>query len=207
MWRLALDPSDPNRLELEASDPNTVSVTGWTALHRAAANGDEQTAEKLLDIKPELVFAVNRHGETALHQAIRSCSLQFIERLWRMNMGALRVSDGLWQTPFHVAIRSDKHAVVELFQWSLSLDEIVSAFTACRQSFVERFRPVLEGECEGLRKCLNQDVLSIICEYLGLDCRRATMLSNSNNSLTLGVGCGMLSDDTTSSALPSPRQP
>ncbi|EFN53984.1 hypothetical protein CHLNCDRAFT_135944 [Chlorella variabilis] len=44
---------------------------GWTPLHRAAERGNIEALTLLLEVAPELAFAPDAFGETALHQVLR----------------------------------------------------------------------------------------------------------------------------------------
>lgn len=57
-----------------------------------------------------------------------------------------------------------KNELVELFQWSLSFDDIVTQRGASDE---ERYRPAMEQQCQSLFVCLNQDVVGVVFEYLG----------------------------------------
>ena len=124
-----------------------------------------------------MIFAVGNAGNTILHGVSRSeqfrrkCRPEFIAKLWRLNPAALRALNTDKETPFHIVVSSENDALFDLFQWSLSLDEIVSACEAHWMSY-ERLRPVMEVQCETLLTLLNQDVLGTVFEYLGFKLRK-----------------------------------
>jgi len=154
---------------------------GSTALHIAAARGDEDIVDMLLSCKPMLIYALDHPGNTILHEAIRGhpvgnkfCGANLIERLWRLNTDALWTLNTDSLTPFQLAITKGREFAIDMFQWKLSWDDIVSAFTTCRPprrsplSFVERYRPLIAQQCEGLLEAITKDLMGIVFEFLGL---------------------------------------
>jgi len=139
-----------------------------SALHYAIYRGHESVAEQLIALKPESVFSIDERGCTLLHIAARVCSEEFIAKLWAMNPAALRhVSKARLATPFEYVITSNRARVIELFQWSLSIDEIASYFTSCNVGYVERYRPIIEAQCKCLHDALLRDIVRVVFEYLG----------------------------------------
>ena len=68
------------------------------------------------------------------------------------------VANANHRTPFDIAVKWRNNYAIELWQGSLPLDDIVHAFVLARDpSYVKRFRPVLETQCEGLLGLLNRD--------------------------------------------------
>lgn len=65
-------------------------------------------------------------------------------------------------TPFHVALRSDNQFAVELVQWKLPLDEVVSAYVRCKKECPRLIFDHLGG-C--LLQALNKDVVRVIYDY------------------------------------------
>lgn len=153
---------------------DAVDADGYTALHYAANNGHEPLMRKLLAIQPEAIEAITNEGSTVLHLLCASqhfCSKELLERVWRLQFNALYLADNHGHTPLHVAIRHQKAAFIEVFQASLTFDEVVSAFDAWgyKSTGEERLRPLLETQCECLKTLLNQDVKGTVFEYLGFE--------------------------------------
>lgn len=143
---------------------------GYNALEWAIKGGHQTVAGRLLATKPELISRVAHHKNTVLHIAVEHlCDPQFVAKLWRMDALALQNVNSTNRTPFHLAILKNKNELIELFQWRLSFDDIVCAFTQEGISYQERYRPVIEEQCESLLGDLNQDVMSTVFEYLGFD--------------------------------------
>lgn len=157
---------------LLAASPSLVDVIdfhGWNVLHHACHMGNDSMAESFLTIKPELAFAITKSGNAALHLAARGIrSRNVIKRLLELNPKALRIANAFGESPFSIAVEQGNDIVIEIMQSSLSLDEIVSAFVANRKSF-ERFKPVVESQCECLLVSLNQDVMGTVYGYLEFD--------------------------------------
>lgn len=141
---------------------------GWTALKWSIDNGQQHVAERLLAIQSDEVFDVSHPHYTLLHAATRKCSYEFVAKLWRVNPAALRVVS-YGSTPFQDAVKHKRNDLIELFQWSLSFDEIAAAFTQQKASFEERYRPMTEEQCECLMASLGHDVVGTVFEYLGFE--------------------------------------
>jgi len=161
--------------QLLTADHSTIHAIdnyGWTVLYYAILY--EPIAEMLLERKPEMIYALtDTHiGNTILHKAIQAhCRDEFVAKLWRLNPEALRALNRVKETPFHYVVAYGNDSLFGLFQWSLSLDEIVSACEACNKSY-ERLRPEMKVQCETLSTVLNQDVMGTVFEYLGLPLKR-----------------------------------
>lgn len=155
------------------SKPNEL---GRTALMCAAINGHEQVAERLLAIQSEegaCCCAVPSNKYTLLHAAVRTSSREFVAKVWRMNPRALRAAcQGA--TPFQHVVQFGRNDLIELFQWSLSLDEIVRAFKRVNKLdyYEERCRPLMERQCECLLESLHRDVAKTVFEYIGFELKR-----------------------------------
>lgn len=86
--------------------------------------------------------------------------------------------------PFSLAIAKERGELIEMFQWKLSFDEIVSAFALREVDCYDRYRPVMEGQCESLSAWLNRDVVDIVFEYLGFNRElRVGVASSTDRSL------------------------
>ena len=151
------------------------TLTDQTALHLAALSWDPKTAaeskltaETLLAMKPELISMKDNTGNTALHfLAIKCQSREFVEHMWRLYPEALRAGNEDNSTPFHLAVSGENDCAIELFQWGLTWEEIKEAYDKCEKSYVERFKPVLGTQCEGLSELLLPEVVETVFEYLG----------------------------------------
>lgn len=159
--------------QLLTASPKLAKVAdslGWTALHCAACNGHCLVAEMLLASTPELVHRVTDRGRTVLHLA-SECgrSKQFITKLLALNPSALRAVNSDSNTPFCIAVAHGNDCAIELLQMRLTLDEIADTFVACKKSYEERLRPVMEEQCACLAESLSQDVVGEVFEYLGFD--------------------------------------
>jgi len=81
----------------------------------------------LLAVSPDLIFAVDKGGNTVLHWAVAyNRELDTITKLLKLHPEALRAKNEGLETPFHVAVRNGYDNVVKLLQWNLNFDEIVS---------------------------------------------------------------------------------
>ena len=71
--------------------------------------------------------------------------------------------------PFYHAVATRHDSAIELLQWSLTFDEVVSAYDKCKQeSYVHRLKPLMEMQCEELARELIRDVVAVVFNYLGL---------------------------------------
>lgn len=162
--------------QIVALRPESISVVanGWTPLVWAVFRGHEQIAERLLAIKTDEVFAdVAPLDCSLLHVASRTCSREFVAKLLRMNPRALHHTIPN-HMPFFNALMFQRDDLIELFQWSQSFDEIVEVFTQLKESYQERYLPVMERQCEGLFESIGRDVTDIVFEYLGLEPHKRT---------------------------------
>ena len=102
----------------------------------------------------------------------RKRTRELIEKVWKLNPDALRAVNHHGKTPFDLAVKGDDHNAIDLLQWSLTFDEVMSAYNNCsetrKKGHVQRFKPLMELQCEGLVVVLIPDVVGIIFEYLGL---------------------------------------
>lgn len=149
---------------------DSVDNQGWTPLHCAVRERREPVVEFLLAQKPELIERRTTAGDTMLHLAITGYNRkEFVDMLWRKNFDALRVANVNAATPFHVAL-SLRHAV-ELFQWSLSFEEITQALSqttsAKASEYTARVKEIVEQESEDLWDLMHRDVVPVF-EYLGI---------------------------------------
>lgn len=152
-----------------------VTNDGWNALGFAVWNGHQSIAEQLLAAQPELIHGVTAEGDTILHLAVSNCNnMPFVAKLWRLNPRAVRHENIYSFTPFHNAIMHEKNALIELFQWSFSFDEIVTVFTKEKINYQQRYRPVMERQCEPLLAYLPLDLLGTVLEYLGFKRQNTT---------------------------------
>jgi len=167
-----------------------------TALHVMFNSGFycESLASSLLDEYPNLAHAVDDQGNTALHLAVASaCSDGFIARLAELSPESLQVKSTDHGTPLQAAIVGELPQVIEIFQWKLTIDEIVHSFTTIKKnkkSFdMERLRPVIERQCLVLSlEALNQDVVQTVFEYLGFAVlKRATQKMTELEALAVSV--------------------
>lgn len=156
-------------LLLAASPPSEVNHHSASALFSAVRGGAEAIAQSLLASNPELASNAifDREGNTLLHICIRgsASSDEFLEKLWKMNPNAVTVVNHARQTPFHVAVELGNDFAIELFQWSLTADEICQAYES-HERFAARFRPVIVKQCEPLLEVLNQDVANLVFDYV-----------------------------------------
>lgn len=111
-----------------------VDVTGLTPLHCGVISGKEEVVELLLSLQPEQVNNLDSRGNTLLHHLASACgrsSQELVQKIWRMNRGALHMTNHRSYTPLHVAINNSNWLFVKLLLRYLSVDEIVSAFEVC----------------------------------------------------------------------------
>jgi len=150
---------------------DAVTSAHMTALHCAITEGHESTAELLLAAHPQSIHAIDGAGNTALHLALQTdaSSPEFIAELLNRDPHALHCVNQDAETPFLFAVAIDDDSGIALLQWKLCFDDIVSAFEKCQKSHVNRFRPVMEAQCEALLSSLNQDVVRTVHEYLGFE--------------------------------------
>lgn len=176
--------------QILAAAPHLIHAPDQYPLHRAAMFGQEKIVAMLLAASPDLLHAVCGGDWLSLHC---ECTASFVAKLWRMNPRALHALGKDARTPFHIAVKMNKTELIDMFQWSLSFDEIVSAFTKEQVDFEDRYRPIMEQQCESLVEYLNQDVTSVVFEFLGFDpvkkrpCKRANtndddIVNTTNNS-------------------------
>lgn len=139
----------------------------------------------LLASSSEPVHMVTNQGLTVLHIASLVPRSQYFARLLELIPDAVRAVNSESKTPFDVATAHNLDFAIELMKWKLTLDEIVSAFTAFearaiplprrtrrkKQGCDERWKPVVERQCARLAELLNQDMAGIVFEYVGLDPR------------------------------------
>jgi len=157
-----------------------LNSAGATALHFAVNNSmPETTSELLLACSTRSAHVVDIGGNTPLHAAITSQHrrVEFIDRLWKLNTNALHLVNCLSETPFHLAVKYAQLPLIDLFQWQLSIDEIVSAYVEYQKidDFILRYRPIATEQCEWLSHRLNQDVLGIVFEYLAIPTNTKTL--------------------------------
>lgn len=152
---------------------HAVDFFSHNALHRAIIGHQLRMTERLLTIEPALIYGIDEQGMTALHLAIGPCcDPPYINTLWQANPQALHIVDKTSQTPFDLAVHYQNHDLIELFEGSVSFDEIVSAFTNNRGDFQESYKPVIQEQCESLSAALSQDVVPLVLEYLGFEAKR-----------------------------------
>lgn len=155
-----------------------VDCRGWNALHVAVLNAQAGIAETLLAHNPGLIHSTTPDGDTVLHLACMSELEQnkpFYARLLGSNPAALRAANCNARTPFEMALVNCNECAMEVIEPELIFDEIVNAFIACEKmdDYEERFRPIIERQCECFKDLLNQDVVGIVFEYLGFEaCKR-----------------------------------
>lgn len=145
-----------------------VNRDGRTPLMYAIFRCSENVAEAMLAVKPDLVYETSQQWRhTTLHCALISrCSNPFIIKLWHMNPQARLHVNEKGDNVFDLAVRRKRDELIELFQWSFSFDEIVSAFTLKELDYQTRYRPVMKKQCESLSGYLNRDVVDIVFEFL-----------------------------------------
>lgn len=112
-----------------------------------------------------------RH-DTVLHSVFgcgflpKFTSEELMRMVYQMNPDALHKTNGVQETPFHLAVRYDNKLAIELVQWSLSLDQIREAFAKynrkCPQHVLDQLHEWL------LDEPLSRDVVGTVCEYLGI---------------------------------------
>lgn len=185
LHRAARHGNDNMILQILALRPEMISVVdqeGWNALMYAVEGGHENTSEQLLAIKPELALQITSNSDTILHRMVeRHFERQFVTKLWREWPEALTHANAEGRTPFYYAVLYEIDELLDLFQWTLSFDEIVATFEKCHATPLchERYRPVIEQQCEPLFACLPRDVAGTVFEYLGFDpvlqCKRAKL--------------------------------
>lgn len=184
--------------QLHAACPRLIDardIAGKTALHYAAENDHSDLATQIFAVRPELVAEVDSAGCNALHSAVRgesrwvpgktkrgaarviqeelfpSSDKEFVTKLWRMDPQTLHVANKESLTPFELAVIYHDNELIELFQGSVSIDGIVSAFAKDTRGRGEayQYKPVIEAQCESLWDSLNQDVAPIVFGYIGLN--------------------------------------
>lgn len=153
-------------LAVQSSSVDAVDLGGQTALHWAVASGLEPMVELLL---ARSALTVDSSANTVLHVATGCQHGRLLSRLLALSPEAVRAVNKHGETPFHLAVAADYTFAIDLLQWSLTFDEIVSAFTACEKSHIERLRPIVEEQCAGLKDVLHRDVVGTVFEYLGFN--------------------------------------
>jgi len=137
-----------------------------SAVHLAVSNGFEDIADMLLQQCLVAAYTPDSRGNTLLHLTVKAKhTTLFVERVWRLNLDALRQMNHDRVTPFHLAIRTYNDRLVEMWQWGLTIDEILSDYGP----YATRFKLVVEAQCEGLFQHLNQDVAGTVFEYFGFE--------------------------------------
>lgn len=155
--------------QLLAASPaliDRVDNDGRTALHDAMISDQEAVVELLAQAKPDLVFAADRHGDNILHFLSTGCTREFVEKVLRWNPSALHQVNKKLQTPLHRMVLRGNDCAVDVMQWSFCIDDIVSAFVACKKKCDDRMWPVVMKQCEGLLAYLIRDVVELVCEYV-----------------------------------------
>lgn len=92
-----------------------------------------------------------------------------LKKLLELNPAALQC----FPYPFYMAVGADNEVAIELMQSHLTFGEIMDAFVAAKKS-LERYRPMVESQCESLLVLLNRDAFGLVCEYLGFKTRVET---------------------------------
>jgi len=126
----------------------------------------------------------DRSGNTLLHMVIGGETFlkpALIQRVWEMNPDALFVANAHGYTPFDCALSSVHEWVIEHFQWKFSLWSVEESLAKVKQRKYaysikegkvlqqreQRFRDLVQGECESLLMSLPRDcVCFIISDYL-----------------------------------------
>lgn len=140
---------------------------GWTPLHLAAKGGFEEIVGQLL--VPEMVRHVDPKGNTVLHYLIGlPFSQELIHRAWAMDAEAVHAVNSDFLTPFDFALGAANEWAIGLLRGRLSIDDLGRACGRTKTSF-ERFRPLIEQQCEPLLVALHQDLLGTVYEYLDPD--------------------------------------
>eukprot|EP00045_Choanoeca_perplexa_P006180 m.52406 g.52406 ORF g.52406 m.52406 type:complete len:452 (+) comp13500_c0_seq4:117-1472(+) len=102
-------------IEQGYSDPSHAAHNGSTPLHYAAASGQMECVEYIINsIPPEEVDATNRDGDTALHRAAFEGHSDVVELLLGAGASASLESGGL--QPCHIAARKGHLGVIEVLQ-------------------------------------------------------------------------------------------
>ena len=94
------------------ADVEATTWDGVTALHLAAAGGHQKVIATLLDAGAKIDMAGERHGDTPLHRAVGSGSLDAVTLL--LERGAPIVADKYGYTPLHTAAASGHAKVASL---------------------------------------------------------------------------------------------
>jgi len=141
----------------------------WAALQVAAIHQYDSTVLTFLNHKPALAHKTDQWGNTVFHLAAQSESKDYIEEVWKLKPDAVRALNTNGETPFQLLVQTQKEHAIDLLQWSMTFDEVVSAYVFCKNPrWVDRLQPVLEAQCEPLNVLLLPDVASTVFEYLGL---------------------------------------
>lgn len=162
--------------QLLAANPDLINAVsdGYNALHFAAMWGSEVVMEMLLAAKPDLIFGVADDGTTVLllaadcHGQGKGLSKQLYARMLELYPALVRMRNADELMPFDYAVEYDYDNAIEAMQWSLTFDEILESYEkTLEKTCDERFRPIMQQQCESLVKLLNQDLLETVFEYLG----------------------------------------
>lgn len=178
-------------LEASPDSIDAVDDSYWTALHYAVNHDRVAIAEMLLSRRPELALAISNHGSTPLHLAAFSSRSREMLRLLtscvnalpssspsssyspacsttsdNLLADALRHQDWSGRTPFELAVAIGNEVAIEVLQWSLSFDELVTAFSQSKRNDLGRLAPLMKRVCEDALVSFNQDVLGLIYAYI-----------------------------------------
>lgn len=157
---------------LITADPSLVSTKnsdGELPLHRALP----QVVDVLLAADPSTVFAVDKKLNSVLHHAVlQEWRRDLIVKLVRLHPQASHTTNCYGDSPFYYAVSRDLAEGVELLQWGLSFDDILSAFVRCGRgegSCTRRYQPILTQQCESLFLQLGKDLVGIVFAYIGIE--------------------------------------
>lgn len=158
---------------LIAQVPQSLDVPdrdGQIALHYAVMRGHEKVVSLLLDTNPDQAHRVDQQGNTLLHIASFN-PLTFCEgltqKVYEVNTNALHAVNSDSKTPLQVAIGRNNKPAVAWLQRKTCWDDIWSALVAWKRP-VQPIRELIEQQCEPLSRYLNQDVLGLVYEYVGV---------------------------------------
>jgi len=197
---------------------DAVDSDGRTALHIAIFETQHAVTKQLLAAKPELIKVLNSAGDSALFEAVGSghrseeelsalgitpeevdiygfgsvirgeCCHDIVAILYSLYPEAAAFENDIPQTPFLRSMVYKNDFAIELMQWKLSFDEIVTAFTSHfveeedTNNYMERYQLVMEEQCESLFPLLGDDLTGIVFEYLGLEARKRRLGTSDEQS-------------------------
>ncbi|OQR88651.1 myosin [Thraustotheca clavata] len=118
---LAHDPQICRMLLEAGSNPNIVNNNGRTCLLEATERGDLQVIRALLSFQCDVLFCEPKHGQTALHLAVRKGLYTIINELCKTNEipELIKMQDRNGNNVLHFAVAKDRKNGPRLLQFLL----------------------------------------------------------------------------------------